>query len=124
MKQLVIFDLDGTLLNTIEDLAASCNAILEQRGMECYDLASYESFVGNGIMRLVERIIPPEMRSEEFIAEIRHDFLEYYTANISTFTTIYAGMSELIEELAARGHHDLQPKDRSYLARMELPDHY
>lgn len=55
---LVIFDLDGTLLNTIGDLAVACNAVLAMRGLPQHTYDEYCHFVGNGIMRLVERALP------------------------------------------------------------------
>ena len=103
MIKLVIFDLDGTLLNTIGDLAESCNVVLSKRGLPQHDYAEYCSFVGNGIMRLVERAIPEELRKRELIEEVRRDFVEYYTANISTHTIPYDGIVELLEELDRRG---------------------
>ncbi len=102
MKQLVIFDLDGTLLNTIGDLCASCNTILERHNLPTYDMDTYRSFVGSGIMRLVEQIIPEELRTKEFVAELRAEFLEYYYENISTYSTIYPEIEHLLVALKKR----------------------
>lgn len=99
MKKLVIFDLDGTLLNTIMDLGASCNEVLRRHDLPTYKLEEYESFVGNGVMRLVERIIPEKLRTESFVKELRGEFLEYYYENIYTHTTIYPNVLELLKEL-------------------------
>ncbi len=103
MKQLVIFDLDGTLLNTIGDLAAACNEVLLRHDLPTYDLDTYSSFVGNGILRLVERIIPEELRTEEFVAKLRKEFVGYYYENISTHTVVYKDIAWLIHELEKRG---------------------
>ncbi len=102
MKKIVIFDLDGTLLDTVGDLAASCNAVLQKRGLPTHDLADYNQFVGNGIMRLVERVLPEELRTPEYIAEVRADFITYYTANIDRYTNRYNGIMSLVEELVKR----------------------
>ncbi len=103
MIKLVIFDLDGTLLNTIGDLAESCNVVLARKGLPQHNYADYCSFVGNGIMRLVERAIPEPMRQDDLIEEIRRDFVEHYTANIATHTTPYDGIMELLAELYRKG---------------------
>lgn len=101
--QLVIFDLDGTLLNTIGDLAVACNAVLALRGLPEHTYAEYCHFVGNGIMRLVERALPEELRTAETVAAVRADFVKYYTEHIDIHTEPYAGIPELIAELVHRG---------------------
>ncbi|MFI3288855.1 MAG: HAD-IA family hydrolase [Rikenellaceae bacterium] len=102
MKKLVIFDLDGTLLDTIGDLAASCDEVLRRHNMATYSLDDYKHFVGNGIVRLVERAIPDSLRSEEFIAELRKEFVAYYFENIDKHTVIYPQIMWLLEELQRR----------------------
>lgn len=101
--ELVIFDLDGTLLDTIGDLAAACNVVLERRGLPQHSYEEYCHFVGNGIMRLVERALPEELRTPELVAAVRADFVEYYTAHIDLLTRPYEGIAELVAELAQRG---------------------
>lgn len=103
MTRLVIFDLDGTLLNTIGDLAVSCNAVLAMRGLPQHSYEDYCGFVGNGIMRLVERALPEPLRTEFTVSAVRHDFIDYYTANIDTYTKPYDGIPALVESLAQRG---------------------
>ncbi|MFI3332209.1 MAG: HAD family hydrolase [Rikenellaceae bacterium] len=102
MKQLIIFDLDGTLLNTIGDLAACCNLTLERHKLPTHSAEDYNAFVGNGILRLVERAIPEPLRSEEMVAAVRKDFVELYTQNIAIHTTPYAGITELLHTLRER----------------------
>lgn len=101
--ELVIFDLDGTLLDTIGDLAAACNVVLERRGLPQHTYEQYCHFVGNGIMRLVERALPEELRTPEYVARVRADFVEYYTAHIDLLTKPYDGIEELVGELVRRG---------------------
>lgn len=100
---LVIFDLDGTLLNTIGDLAASCDAVLKTYGLPLHSFEDYCSFVGNGILRLVERALPEQKRTPEFVAEVRRDFVAYYTEHIDCHTQPYPGVKSLLEELTRRG---------------------
>ena len=101
--ELVIFDLDGTLLDTIGDLAVACNAVLAVRGLPQHSYEEYCRFVGNGIMRLVERALPEPLRTPENVALVRADFVAYYTAHIDRHTKPYAGIPEVVAELARRG---------------------
>lgn len=101
--KLVIFDLDGTLLDTIGDLAVSCNAVLAMRGLPQHSCEEYRSFVGNGIMRLVERALPEPLRTPCTVAAVRQDFVAYYTAHIATHTKPYEGIPELLVCLHERG---------------------
>ena len=65
MKKLVIFDLDGTLLNTIEDLGQAANYALERNGYATHSMASYPYFVGNGVRRLMTRVLPEDARDDD-----------------------------------------------------------
>ena len=78
MKKLVIFDLDGTLLNTIADLAHSTNHALRQNGFPTHDVKEYNFFVGNGINKLFERALPEGEKTEENILKVREEFLKHY----------------------------------------------
>lgn len=101
--RLVIFDLDGTLLDTIGDLAVACNTVLALRGLPQHSYAEYCGFVGNGIMRLVERALPEPLRTPENVALARADFVRYYTEHINTYTRPYKGIPALLAELTRRG---------------------
>lgn len=101
--KLIIFDLDGTLLNTIGDLAAACEDMLRKRGLPRHTLEEYTSFVGNGIRNLVKRSLPEELRTEEYVEQAKADFVEYYTHNIHTYTRPYEGITELLAELQVAG---------------------
>ena len=101
--ELVIFDLDGTLIDTIGDLAVACNAVLALRGLPQHSYEEYCHFVGNGIMRLVERALPEPLRTPETVAAVRADFVKYYTEHIDAHTKPYAGIPELVAELVRRG---------------------
>lgn len=101
--RLVIFDLDGTLLNTIGDLAAACEDMLIRRALPQHTLAEYTSFVGNGIRNLVKRSLPEELRTDEYIDSAKADFVEYYTHNIHVHTQPYEGIHALLDTLSAAG---------------------
>ena len=102
-KKLVILDLDGTLLNTIGDLAACCNHMLRQRGLGEHSYDDYCHFVGNGVTRLVERALPEHLRTPEYIASARKDFVDYYYNNIDKHSVVYDGVVELLEKLTKAG---------------------
>ena len=102
-KKLVILDLDGTLLNTVGDLAACCNYMLEMRGLPTHSYSDYRSFIGNGVTKLVERALPEHLRTPEYIEEARKDFVDYYTEHIDDYSMPYMGIIELLTELTEAG---------------------
>lgn len=101
--RLAIFDLDGTLVDSIGDLALACNTALALRGLPQHSYEAYCGFVGNGIMRLVERALPEPLRSPENVALVRADFVAYYTDHLDVRTEPYPGIPELLAELVRRG---------------------
>ena len=101
--KLVIFDLDGTLLNTLEDLAASVNYALHRFGYPEHTVEEYRYFVGNGITKLVERALPEKERTEEHIIQVRAEFLSQYSQHKMDRTKPYAGIPALLEQLRHAG---------------------
>ena len=101
--RLFIFDLDGTLLNTIGDLAVACDHMLSLRGLPLHTYEEYCSYVGNGIMRLVERALPEELCTAEYVAAARKDFVDFYIEHIDLKTVPYRGMVELLNDLQRDG---------------------
>lgn len=102
MKSLVIFDLDGTLLNTIEDLGNASNYALRECGYPTHVMTSYPYFVGNGINKLLERALPDGARSEANILKLREVFTHYYDVHKTDCTKPYPGITELLHTLADR----------------------
>lgn len=101
---LVIFDLDGTLLNTIGDLAASVDYVMRSRNLPEHSDAEYRNMVGGGIKRLVERALPAHLaKDDSYVEECVAQFRRYYVDNIDRHTLPYEGMVELLEELCQRG---------------------
>jgi len=99
----VLFDLDGTLLDTLEDLADSMNAVLRQLGFPPHPLAPYKYFVGDGVVNLVRRALPEGHRDAATVAKavelMRHTYAEHWADR----TRPYPGIPELLDALAARG---------------------
>ena len=101
---IVIFDLDGTLLNTIGDLAASVDYVMRSRNLPEHTDAEYRQMVGGGIKRLVERALPEALASnEEYVDECVAQFRRYYVDNIDRHTVPYEGMCELLADLQRAG---------------------
>lgn len=99
MKRLVIFDLDGTLLDTIADLGQATNHALQQCGYPQHAIASYKLMVGNGVGKLLERAIPDDARTPGNVAKLRACFTEYYDRHNTDLTVPYPGIPELLERL-------------------------
>ena len=105
MTKLVIFDLDGTLLDTLEDLAISTNHALAQNGFPQHDTEAYRFFVGNGITKLMERALPEDQRNEKTVLRVRQDFVDYYSMHNMDYTKPYPGIPELIDDLQKQAPH-------------------
>ena len=103
MYKTVVFDLDGTLLNTIDDLADAGNRVCAARGWPQHTVEEYKYFVGNGIPKLVERFSPPEARTPAVLADTLAAFQADYGAHLRDKTAPYPGMPALLARLKAAG---------------------
>jgi len=104
MEKLVIFDLDGTLLNTIADLGNAANHTLEELGLPQHTHDEYRLMVGNGMRKLIMRALPDDMASDDtFVDSTLAKFLEYYAEHIDVYTQPYPGIPELISALSTEG---------------------
>jgi phosphoglycolate phosphatase len=103
MIRLVIFDLDGTMLDTIADLAAATNQALAHYGYPTHPTEAYRYFVGNGINKLFERALPEADRTEENVLRIRSRFIPYYDVHNADLSRPYPGVTEVLQALAAQG---------------------
>lgn len=104
MLKVVIFDLDGTLLNTLEDLGRAVNYALSLRGFPLHSLDEYRGMVGHGVRNLVTVALPKELQADNALIDAAlADFKAYYTAHIDVHTRPYAGMVEVVQQLHARG---------------------
>lgn len=121
---LVIFDLDGTLLNTIADLAAATNHALEQCGYPTHSPEAYPYFVGNGVRRLVERVLPEDERTDQNVDRMLRHFTEYYGSHLTDFTRPYPGLVELLAELTSHGMDVAVASNKYQEAVTELVAHF
>lgn len=103
MKKLIIFDLDGTLINTIADLGACTNYALEKLGYPTHDIESYKFRVGNGINNLFRRALPEGEKTDENVLRVRREFIPYYNVHNTDLSRPYPGMVELLEALQTEG---------------------
>lgn len=102
MKKLVIFDLDGTILNTIADLGTSTNFALHQLGYPTHDIPSYRFRVGNGINKLFERALPDGEKTEENVLRVRKIFIEHYNVHCADATSPYPGIPQLLHTIVQK----------------------
>lgn len=119
MIHCVIFDLDGTLLNTLDDLCDSTNYALKQFGYPERTLDEVRYFVGNGVKKLIERAIPDGINNPDF-EECLRVFKEHYAANMYNKTAPYNGVPEMLKELRLKGIHTAVVSNKFDAAVKEL----
>ena len=124
MKKLVIFDLDGTLLNTIADLAHSTNYALNKLGYPTHEIEKYNFMVGNGIDKLFERALPEEEKSKENVLRVRKEFVPYYDIHNADDSRPYPGIPELLSYLQDAGVQIAVASNKYQAATQKLVDHY
>ena len=103
MIKLIIFDLDGTLLDTREDIADACNYALRMCGCPERALDEYNLLVGRGICNLFRGALPPERRTEEMVTKMKNHFVPYYNEHICDKTRPYPGITEMLDTLDSAG---------------------
>ncbi len=121
--ELIVFDMDGTILDTLEDLKNSMNHTLRLHNMPERTLDEIRSFVGNGIRRLIELAVVSGTPEEE-IEIIHKDFMEHYEIHCADFTKPYDGVNDLIQELKKRGYKTAVVSNKADAAVLDLCDQY
>lgn len=99
----VLFDLDGTLLDTLEDLADTVNQVLREDGFPTHPLESYRFFVGDGATTLINRALPESERNQSTVQRCVHVFNHLYEQNWNIKSKPYSGVSAMLDSLVARG---------------------
>ena len=123
MYSTYIFDLDGTLLDTLTDLAASCNYALRTHGMPEHSIDDVRRFVGNGVRKLMERAIPDGDANPDFEATFA-TFREHYMVHSLDTTKPYPGIMDALAELKARGCRLAVVSNKMMAATVELCKHF
>ena len=111
---IIIFDLDGTLINTISDLGQACNYALSVCGFPTHKIEDYPRLVGNGVNKLIERALPEEHRNEETVLRLREYFVPYYDEHNCDYTRPYDGIPELLEALKQKGDEAMRLKGEQW----------
>ena len=104
MIKTIFFDLDGTLADSLLDLATSCNYALAKHGYNTHETEKYKYFVGDGMQKLIERILPENSRNNEIKAQVFDTFWKHYTAHYYDNTLAYKGIYELLAALKEKGY--------------------
>jgi len=102
-SQAIIFDLDGTLLDTIADIGGAMNRVLERHNLPSHPMVRYRELVGWGVQTLVERCIPADRRTPEVVKQCTDEMKKEYGSNPVVSTTPYEGIPSLLTELEKRG---------------------
>ena len=121
---LLIFDLDGTLINTIDDLGQACNHALSACGFPTHKIEDYPRLVGNGINKLIERALPEEHRNEATVLRLREHFVPFYDQHNCDLTRPYDGIPELLQTLKAAGHTLAVASNKYQAATEKIVAHY
>ncbi len=103
MIKAVLFDLDGTLVNSLEDLANSTNYALSKYSFPIHETEKYKYFVGDGMQKLIERALPESERGDDTRQKVFDCFLSHYREHYCDKTTVYDGIGELIAQLKYKG---------------------
>ncbi len=125
MKQYTtyIFDLDGTLLDTLEDLTASTNYVMSKMGMPQHTMEEVRAFVGNGIRKLIERAVPGGLSNPDY-ERAYEEFLRHYSVHNMDRTAPYEGIVAMLEALKKRGCRIAVVSNKYYLSTQALCRHF
>lgn len=124
MYKVAIFDLDGTLLNTLKDLADACNFALRSHGFSEHQIDEYKYFLGNGVYKLVERALPMDKKDGETVDKVLTEFKKYYEKHKSDFTKPYDGIEELLIALKETGIKTAVVSNKPHEFAVEIVERY
>jgi phosphoglycolate phosphatase len=99
----IVFDLDGTLIDSLRDIADAANASLKDLGFPIHPLESYRQFVGDGVRVLFERALPAADRLPELVTDCAAGFARHYAQGWNRHTRLYPGIGEMLDEISRRG---------------------
>ncbi len=122
MIKLAIFDLDGTVCNTIDDLANATNYAMQTLGYPTHTVEEYKYFVGNGMYNLVYRALPEDKRSDKDVAYAKELMLSYYGVHFADKSKPYDGIMELLKALKENGVHIACCTNKAHHMAKEIAD--
>lgn len=122
MKKAVIFDLDGTLLNTIDDLGDSVNYVLKKHNYPTFSIEEYKYKVGNGMRKLIERSLPENKRNDETIEQVLAEFMAYYGEHKMDKTAPYDNIEQLLKTLKQKGVKTAVVTNKAHISAKPLMD--
>ncbi|GHE47211.1 HAD family hydrolase [Sphingobacterium griseoflavum] len=122
--KLIIFDLDGTLIDSLLDLSISCNRALQMNQFPTHDTAAYKYFVGNGVRTLIERALPEELRDRATIEKVKEDFMIHYGRHAQDNTKAYPGIHKLLHTLKEENYLLSVASNKYHEATVALVAHY
>ena len=99
----VLFDLDGTLVNSLDDLADSVNFALTEFGFPTHETEKFKYFIGDGMAKLIERVLPEDKKDAELQKSVLDVFMNHYRSHFADKTAAYEGIADLVNELSAKG---------------------
>jgi len=99
----IVFDLDGTLADSVIDIAESMNLVLKEQNLAVHKIDAYKQFAGNGIRKLVERALPEDLRTGEAFTKNMNRMLEVYGENCINKTKLFPGVADLLDQLQEKG---------------------
>jgi phosphoglycolate phosphatase len=102
-REAVLFDMDGTLLDTLTDIGQTANEVLSERGFPTHELVAYRYFVGEGAPNLIRSCLPEEARDPATVNQCLNAFLERYSSSYNKNTRLYEGIGALLDHLIEKG---------------------
>ena len=119
----VIFDLDGTLVHTIEDIAGAANVLFARHGLPEHDIEYYLKWIGNGAVKFIERAHGKPVSEEQLRAYVS-EFKEVYAGNLHDRSRVYTGIPEVLDELVRRGIKISVLSNKPHLLTLEVCEYY
>lgn len=124
MIKLLIFDLDGTILNTLDDLADSMNYTLAHFNLPTHQTEKYKTFVGNGMAKLTHRALPENLRTDEYEKRVLDFFMDYYSKHSLDKTAPYENILQLLNNLKERRIKLAVVTNKAHTAAIKICEHF
>lgn len=121
----LIFDLDGTLLDSLADISNSANHVLQQHGLPTHSADEYRYFVGNGVKILMERIVPAEHRQNEtYVRQLVDEMVHTYLMNWKNESKLFDGIPQMLRDLEDRGLRIAVLSNKPHVSTMRCVEHF